>query len=94
MEDSLDEHRLTLNPIEYTMAAMNLAAHGISIFAMGLAGPWVAFEEVEGFLQPARVVAGDNFAELVGAEFIDPGKIASRRRTELDFSHAGRGAQR
>jgi hypothetical protein len=94
MEDALDEHRFAVDSIDNPVTAMHLTPHTSAVFAMRLPGPWVPLEQVENRLQAPEVFIGDIAAKFLSAEIVNLRKIAPCRRTELDFSHAARGAQR
>lgn len=94
MENALDEHRFAVDSIDNPMAAMHFAPHASAVFAMRLPRPWVPLEQVENRLQAPDIFVSNIPAKFRSAEIVDSRKIAPCRRTELDFSHAARGAQR
>ena len=94
VKDALNEHRITFESIKNSVTALHLTAGILAVLSPGLTGLGMPFQQFESRVQSSHVFIGDFFAELRGAELVDPRKIATGRRTELDFSHAVRGARR
>ena len=94
MQNTLDVNSLTFHSVENAMAAKHLAANALSIIGSRLSSEGHIGKHSKDFVHSTRVFVSDFVTELLGAVSIDPGQIASRRCTELDFSHAARGAWR
>ena len=94
MQNSLHKYRVAADPVENSVAAVNLAARAFAKVGSSFSGKGMSAQQFESCSEAASVVISNVIPESLSAEFADPREITTRCCADFNFSHAANGARR